>query len=61
LQEAFLLNADLQEAKLDGADLRKANLQGADLEGAEGITTEQSEEQTELLEGATMPDGTKHN
>ena len=61
LQEAFLLNADLQEAKLDGADLRKANLQGADLEGAEGITTEQLEEQTELLEGATMPDGTKHN
>jgi hypothetical protein len=33
----------------------------ADLEKASGVTQEELERQTDLLEGATMPDGSKHD
>jgi hypothetical protein len=37
-----------------------ANLNGANLSGTKGITNEQLEQQAETLEGAIMPDGSKH-
>ncbi len=65
LSNALLVRADLSEADLSEADLSKAvfletNLRGADLSGVEGITREQLEEYNLNLEGATMPDGSKH-
>jgi uncharacterized protein YjbI with pentapeptide repeats len=59
LREAYLSNAFLSEVDLSGADLRGANLSGADLSEAKGTTKEQLE-QAKSLEGATMPDGSKH-
>jgi hypothetical protein len=60
-----LVDADLSEANLSyvdlrGADLREADLSGADLNGAIGVTKEQLDQQAESVEGATMPDGSKH-
>ena len=52
---AYLFHADLRGAELNGADLRTARLNGA-----KGVTEEQLEEQTNLLEGATMPGGSIH-
>lgn len=76
LRRAHLSGADLSEANLSGADLSgailydvdlsEADLSGADLSGADlsdakGVTNEQLEEQTKSLEGATMPDRSKHD
>ncbi len=65
-----LIEADLTGARLDEADLRNAHLDdfnltdaylyGADLSGATGVTEKQLEAQTLRLEGATVPDGSKH-
>jgi uncharacterized protein YjbI with pentapeptide repeats len=72
LSKAFLIRTDLSEANLSGADLSEANLtgatlskvrlnradlSGANLSGANGVTTEQLEQQAASLEGAIMPDG----
>jgi hypothetical protein len=56
---AGLTDADLSGADLTGADLSNAYLAGANLEGAD-ITDEQLA-MCKSLEGATMPDGTKHD
>jgi uncharacterized protein YjbI with pentapeptide repeats len=55
-----LSGADLSGAHLTGADLTNADLTNADLTSAEGITKEKLERQAKSLEGAIMPDGTKH-
>jgi len=75
LSNAYLPNADLRHADLSGANLSDADLNGADLsdaalsgvtlfgadlEDARGITKEQLEKQAATLEGAIMPDGSKH-
>jgi hypothetical protein len=60
LSEASLSGADLVGADLVGADLSRANLSGANLTGAVGTTRDQLESSL-LLEGATMPDGSKYN
>jgi hypothetical protein len=63
LRGADLTAAKLFDASLDGADLRRANLYGADLTAARLKGAKVSEEQLaacESLEGATMPDGSKH-
>jgi hypothetical protein len=65
LRRIDLRTADLQEADLQGADLFGAslyflaNLQGANLQGAR-VANEQLAEAISL-EGATMPDGIKHD
>ena len=53
-----LSGADLRGAELRGADLRGANLSQADLSNAD-VTDEQLAE-AKTLQGATMPDGSKH-
>jgi uncharacterized protein YjbI with pentapeptide repeats len=58
LRNANLSGANLEDANLSSAYLSGANLEGANLEGA-NVTDEQLGE-CESLEGATMPDGTKH-
>jgi hypothetical protein len=63
---AYLVDANLSGAFLSNADLSNTNLSGADLSGADlsyatTVTEEQLEKQTELLEGATMPDGSIHD
>jgi Pentapeptide repeats (8 copies) len=65
LSGADLSKADLTEAGLRGANLRKtdlseANLREADLNEAQGVTNEELEQTVQLLEKATMPDGSKH-
>jgi uncharacterized protein YjbI with pentapeptide repeats len=65
LNRTILMGADLSYADLSDAFLRDANLMGADLSYADlsyaqGITKNQLEKQAVLLEGATMPDGSKH-
>jgi uncharacterized protein YjbI with pentapeptide repeats len=75
LRAANLRSANLMGTELAGADLRNADLSGAalhnavlagvdfrnaNLNGATGITNEELEKQTNQLEGATMPDGSKH-
>jgi uncharacterized protein YjbI with pentapeptide repeats len=54
-----LSGADLSGADLSGADLRDAVLIDANLSGAVGVSKEQLG-QANSLEGATMPDGSKH-
>jgi hypothetical protein len=61
LSGAYLNGADLREAYLREANLRGAYLRGAYLRGARGITNKQLEQQAETLEGAIMPDGSKHS
>ena len=56
---AGLTDADLSGTDLTGADLSNAYLAGANLEGAD-ITDEQLA-MCKSLEGATLPDGTKHD
>ncbi len=58
-QGVNLVSADLTRADLTGADLTGADLTGANLTGAR-VTDEQLAK-AELLEGATMPDGSKHD
>jgi uncharacterized protein YjbI with pentapeptide repeats len=60
LRGAKLRDADLRDADLRDADLSDADLSGANLSGATGITNEQLEQEAASLEGATMPDGSKH-
>jgi len=70
LNNADLTDADLEEAELNSANLREAELSGADLSGADlsnaylnharSVTDEQLA-QPHSLEGATMPDGSKHD
>jgi len=60
LNLANLSGAYLGGADLSGADLSGADLSGADLSGAKGTTTEQLDK-AKSLQGATMPDGTKHD
>jgi uncharacterized protein YjbI with pentapeptide repeats len=58
LVAANLRGAKLGKAKLLGADLRQADLSRADLSGTEITPTEL--EKVKSLEGAILPDGTKH-
>jgi hypothetical protein len=60
LRRSRLVNADLRDSDLEGADLTEADLRSADLSGAQGITRALLEEQAITLEGATMPDGSRH-
>jgi uncharacterized protein YjbI with pentapeptide repeats len=60
LSWATLRQADLRGADLREANLREANLREANLIGARGTTHEELEQQAMSLEGATMPDGSKH-
>lgn len=60
LTSAHLEKANLKDADLGSATLTAADLTGASLRGARGVTREQLEQQTSLLEGATMPDGSKY-
>jgi uncharacterized protein YjbI with pentapeptide repeats len=60
LSDAKLSEADLTGAKLRGAILFNANLRRANLNDAKGVTEKQLEKQTNLLEGATMPNGSIH-
>lgn len=56
---ADLSRADLRGADFSGADLRGTNLRGANLNGALGWTEDQVNAASSL-EGATLPDGSKH-
>jgi hypothetical protein len=58
LKEANLEEASLSGTNLHGARVTMAKLSGADLTNAK-VTTEQLA-QAKSLEGATLPDGTKH-
>jgi uncharacterized protein YjbI with pentapeptide repeats len=60
LSGAYLIDTNLSGAYLFDTNLKDTNLSGANLSGATGVTEEQLEEQAKLLEGATMPDGSKH-
>jgi len=73
LRQANLRQANLRQAYLFAADLSGANLQGANLQGTQlisaclsradltsAIVNEEQLAQAKSLEGATMPDGTKH-
>jgi hypothetical protein len=59
LSGAYLLGTDLSGAYLSRADLGEADLSGANLRYAKGTTKKQLE-QAKSLEGATMPNGQKH-
>ena len=54
LYEANLSLANLSKANLSGANLGKANLRGA-------LVTPEQLTATKLLQGVTMPDGSKHS
>jgi Pentapeptide repeats (8 copies) len=58
LRAADLEQADLSDADLTGADLRDADLSWADLQGAH--VTKQQLARAKSLQGAIMPDGSKH-
>jgi uncharacterized protein YjbI with pentapeptide repeats len=60
LDAAYLSGANLRGAKLDAAYLKGSHLVGANLTGAAGITNEELEQHAYSLEGAIMPDGSKH-
>ncbi len=73
LSDAKLIRANLSDANLRGANLRKADLRGTNLSGAdlreadlseanltEATVTAEQLDKTKLLQGATMPDGSKH-
>jgi uncharacterized protein YjbI with pentapeptide repeats len=71
LEGAELSGADLRTSNLTGADLTDADLSSADLNGAckyiddsftktRLVSNEELEQQAASLEGATMPDGSKH-
>src|SRR5216684_2789513 len=64
LSGADLSKANLSEVVLSGANLNGANLNGADLSGANlrgALVTAEQLTATKLLQGATMPDGSKHS
>jgi hypothetical protein len=60
LSKTDLTEAGLRAANLRKADLSEANLREADLNEAQGVTNEELEQTVQLLEKATMPDGSKH-
>jgi uncharacterized protein YjbI with pentapeptide repeats len=69
LENAMVAGANLKGTNLHGANFEGATLAQADLTGAKGITEDQLEQQTQHpilqgvvppLQGATMPDGSKH-
>ena len=63
LERVDLSDANLSGAELVGLDLTDTNLSGADLSGANLSEATVNEEQLDTvfsLEGATMPDGSKH-
>jgi hypothetical protein len=60
LDDEDLRGANLTSARLEGADLTDAVLTDAVLTGVKGVTNEELESQARSLEGATMPDGSKH-
>ncbi|SRR5258708_1038063 len=63
LSEADLYEADLFAANLSKADLHEAHLVGANLAYADlsgAIVTTEQLDKAKSLDGATMPDGTKH-
>jgi len=70
LKNAQLQKADLRGSVLTGTDLTFANLRNADLydtdlsftdlTGIQGITVEELKKKARSLQGATMPDGSKH-
>jgi len=63
LTRAFLVGTNLTRADLTGADLTGANLTDADLTGADltgAIVSSQQLAQARSLQGATLPDGSKH-
>jgi uncharacterized protein YjbI with pentapeptide repeats len=60
LTDADLTNANLTGANLTSAALSDVDLSGADLSDAKGFTNMLLEDQAASLEGATMPDGSKH-
>jgi len=67
LSSANLICADLSNANLSGAILKNANLSGSNLKGAylmganlKGAKVSISELSGALLDGAIMPDGSKH-
>jgi uncharacterized protein YjbI with pentapeptide repeats len=66
LRGAYLVNANLEGADLRGADVRAAQFDGArlsftNLMGGTGTTAEELERVASSLQGATMPDGSKHS
>jgi uncharacterized protein YjbI with pentapeptide repeats len=61
LKYADLTKANLTEANLTEANLTEANLTEANLSEAKGVTQQELEEQTQKLQGAIMPDGSRHD
>lgn len=64
LNEAKLRKTDLRETNLTGAHLTGADLRSADLSGADmrkAIVTDKQLKTARSLEGAIMPDGSKHD
>lgn len=59
LYNAHLWRADLTNAELSHAYLSDADLSSANLTGTKGVTNEQLSK-AQSLQGATMPDGSKH-
>jgi uncharacterized protein YjbI with pentapeptide repeats len=59
LSDIDLSTVNLSNANLSNAKLSRADLRGADLRGAKGVTDEQLGEAISL-EGAFMPNGSKH-
>jgi len=58
---SFHRNCFQQPPRRDGVAGRpEVDLSGANLEGAEGVTTEELEEQSESLKASTMPEGSEH-
>ncbi len=65
LERANLSNANLEGSHMQASILRKAiltgaNLMGANLEDVKDITIEELKKQAKSLEGAIMPDGSRH-
>ena len=60
LSNAKLGVADLSDANLEAANLFAADLSGANMQGARGVASQQLEQQAYSLEGAILPDGSKH-
>jgi uncharacterized protein YjbI with pentapeptide repeats len=63
LTQAFLIGTNLTRADLSGADLTGAVLDDADLTGANltgAVVSSQQLAQARSLQGATLPDGSKH-
>ena len=60
MRRAKLRGASLIGADLVGADLSDADLSDANMQGATGVTHQELEQQAYSLEGAIMPDGSKH-